>query len=112
MPLEYDYWTGQLNEIIPTLHRAFGQYVKNVREFKVGLTTDPDNRWASHQADGWGRMVVVYRTTSRDYAVSVEDDLILRGWSDHIDAVSWNEVRGGGGASWSAADYYIYLLLD
>lgn len=112
MPLIYDYWTGHLHEIIQTLHRSFGQYVANALEFKVGLTTNPDARWLSHQEDGWDRMVVIYRTTSCDYAVSVEDDLILHGWSDHIDALSWNEVRGGGGAPWSASDYYIYILLD
>ncbi|MCY4168987.1 MAG: hypothetical protein OXD36_02440 [Rhodobacter sp.] len=45
MPVRWNYWSGHVPEIIPTLRRSLGAHARNARKFKVGLSKDPEHRW-------------------------------------------------------------------
>jgi hypothetical protein len=97
MALIWNNHTGHLSNLIPSLRRALGQYARYCNEFKIGLTTNPEQRWSRHTRDGWDDMVVVYSTGSEDYAADAETLLIEHGWDADYMPECWNSVRGGGG---------------
>jgi hypothetical protein len=111
MGLSYDYITGHADDVFILLRQFLGLLVSRGSNFKVGVTIDPGQRWSAHRQHGWREMVVVYHTTSPNYAGSIEDDLILHGWRSHFLARSWNAVRGGGGVVRDASHYYVYVLI-
>ena len=39
---------------------------KEVNTMKIGLTTDPMRTWSEQRWEGWGEMVVIYSTSSRN----------------------------------------------
>lgn len=110
MGIRWNQWTGHYKEYLPTLRRSVSQYIRNNEEFKIGVTTNPDTRWPHHKAEEWREMVVVYETSSFEYAKKVEIDLIEHGWNSYLD-YSWNERNGGGGLQAMYEKYYIYILL-
>jgi len=81
MPVRWNFWTGHVPEIIPTLRRALGAYARNAGKFKVGLAKDPEHRWHHYRNEKhrWREMVVIYRTTSPDKAREAESLLIEHG---------------------------------
>ena len=54
-------------------------------------------------------MVVIYSTSSRNFAAAVERDLITHGWNNYY--TSWNYNPGGEGIPGSYTRYYVYVLL-
>lgn len=111
MSVRWNQWSGHYSQVGESLRRALSQYTRNNSEFKVGLTVDPEQRWQAHKGHEWREMVVIYETTSRKSAANAERDLIDHGLKEHIDAESFNEVRGGGGVQHGYDAYYIYVLL-
>jgi hypothetical protein len=108
------YWnelTGHISNLIPSLNRAIGQYARNCREYKVGLTVNPRSRWYSHKADGWHDMVVIYSTSSADYVAYAEDMLIEHGFNSSYYRRCYNQIRGGGGLRREYPKYYIYIVI-
>ncbi|MCY4240555.1 MAG: hypothetical protein OXD36_02295 [Rhodobacter sp.] len=112
MPVRWNFWTGHISEIIPTLRKALGAYARHNAGFKVGITANPEGRWRQHRKDGWREMVVIYRTASPDSVREAERLLIEHGWECHPDAI-WNEQRGGGGGPMKgkADAYFVYVVL-
>ena len=111
MSLEFWYWTGGVHYTLPSLRKAVGQYARRNASIKVGLTTNPKQRWWSHQRDGWRKMVVIYKTSSSKFAAIAEKNLIDLGFTNH-DKKSWNERAGGGGLHPGKPMYYIYVVLE
>ena len=110
MGIRWKEWTGHYHNVLPLLRKALGQYARRYGAIKVGLTVDPEQRWQSQKFDDWNEMVVLYATSSPDYAKEVEKDLIKHGWRSHLDK-SWNEITGGGSLQHGYSKYYVYILL-
>lgn len=105
----YDWATsGHLSAVITTLNRALGQFVRWHGTVYIGVTGSPASREATHERSGWGEMIYLYHTSSRNYAYEMERILI-----DHCRSrgYSANTIRGGGGLRWYDT-YYIYVLLE
>ena len=97
------------NSLLEKLRRSLVQYQKGSRSIKIGLTTDPMRRWSEQKREGWSEMVVIYSTSSGDFAAAVEQDLIAHGWNRHY--TSWNYNPGGERSPGTYTRYYIYVLL-
>lgn len=110
LTVRWEEWAGPYKSVLPSLRAAIGQYARNNDEIKIGLTVDPDRRWHAHKTDEWVEMVVLYKTSSPDFAKKVEKDLIEHGWKSHLDK-SWNEITGGGSLQHGHSKYYVYVLL-
>ena len=115
MPVRWNFWTGHVPEIIPTLRRSLRAYARNAGKFKVGLAKDPEHRWHHYRNEKhrWREMVVIYRTTSPDKAREAESLLIEHGRTRYP-RKSQNKKRDGGGRRPGIADghdYYVYVVL-
>lgn len=113
MNVRFNYFTGHFRDVISSLRRALSQYVRNAWRFKVGATTDPWSRAEQHaKSDStWRELVVMYKTTSFQYVIDVERELIRHGWRSHLLPFSENRAPGGEGIRPGAGSYYVYVLL-
>ena len=98
------------DRLFERLHRSLGQYREGSQSIKIGLTTDPMRTWSEQRWDGWSEMVVIYSTSSQDFAAAVEEDLTAHGWGNYFTA--WNYEPIGKGLPGSYTRYYVYVLLD
>lgn len=93
------------------LQKQTEMYVKNQKRFYIGLTNDPWRRFGEHQREWtipWDDMVVIYRTSSLDYAARAEAMLI-----EHFRNHPQNKNNAGGMVSTDVNPYfYVYFLLD
>lgn len=107
MDLEFDYWTGSLNEVTESLIRSVGQYTRNYKGVKVGITNNPKGRCSAHSRSNfrWKKMIIKYKTSSVNYINQIEKIIIEHHW-DYIK----NKVGGGGGPD-GQGPYYLYVLL-
>ena len=107
MDIEYDYWTGSINEVTESLIRSVGQYTRHYKGVKIGITNNPERRAGEHSRSGkrWKKMVIKYKTTSINFINRIEQILIDYHW-DYIK----NEIGGGGGPN-GEGPYYLYVLL-
>jgi len=107
MELEYDYWTGSINEVKESLIRSVSQYIRHYRKVKIGITNNPERRKIQHQNGtmSWNKMTVKYKTTSLNYIKQLEKILVDYHW-DYIK----NKVGGGGGIH-GEGPYYLYILI-
>lgn len=107
MDVEYDYWTGSINEVTESLIRSVGQYTRYYNKVKIGITNNPERRAREHQKSSlrWQKMVVKYKTSSVNFINRLEKILIDYHW-DYIK----NEIGGGGGPD-GKGPYYLYVLL-
>ena len=66
------YWdfltTGHPSRVISSLTRALGQFARWHGTIYIGVTGNPASREANHERNGWGEMVYLYETASRNYA--------------------------------------------
>lgn len=106
--VEYDYFTGRVEEVIESLNRSIGQYVRNNKKVKVGITgRNPQKRLDEHLRNkNWNRMVVKYESSSKNNVQIIEKFL-----TDNFGDYLVNEVSGGGGISSTPGKYYVYVLL-
>jgi hypothetical protein len=112
MALIYKDHPGHIGNLIPSLRRALGQYTRYCKHFKIGLTTNPEQRWGTYKRDGWDDMIVVYSTSSEKYVADAEKLLIKHGWEADYMAECWNEVPGGGGKHSGYEWYCVYIVVE
>ena len=111
MILRWREFSGRPNDaLLEKLHRSIGQYQKGSRSIKIGLTTDPTRRWSEQRREGWSEMVVIYSTSSRNFAAAVEQELAAHGWGEYY--TGWNYSAEGERLPGSYTRYYVYVLLD
>lgn len=106
--VEYNLITGHFNEVIESLNRTIGQFKRNNSAVKIGITgRDPQIRFNEHLAEKrWKRMVVVYRTSSHNYANKIEEILVEQHYNELIN------TRQGGSSNLTTEGYnYVYVLL-
>lgn len=109
MDVYWDFLTsGHPSGVVATLNRALGQFARWHGTLYIGVTGNPAAREANHERNGWGEMVYLYRTASRDNAYAMERSLI-----DHCRSrgYSANAIRGGSGLR-QYDIYYVYMLLE
>lgn len=106
--VEYNLITGHINEVIESLNRTIGQYKRNYKQVKIGITgRDPQERFNEHLlSKNWDRMVVIYETNSENYANKIEAWLIAK----HDDELA-NKKPGGGSKLTVAGKNFVYVLL-
>ena len=73
--------SGHVHEIRPALQKLLDQYAAQRSLLYVGVSNDPERRYREHQSwwapnDRWDRMVVLYQTSSLNYALQAESQLI------------------------------------
>jgi hypothetical protein len=68
--VEYWYIKGFPSNVLEALNRSIGQYKRNYRSIKIGITGRvPQSRFNEHQRNKkWDRMVVIYKTSSIKFA--------------------------------------------
>lgn len=106
--VEFGYFTGSPINVFETLNRAIGQYKRNYCLVKVGITgRNPQIRFNEHLRDKkWNRMVVIYETSSINFANTIENWLIEFHWDDLI-----NQKAGGRSYLSPKGNNYAYVLL-
>ena len=106
--VEYLYVQGSPGIVLETLNRSIGQYKRNYRTIKIGITgREPQSRYNEHQRNNkWDRMVVLYRTSSTNFANRIEEWLTLVHWQDLV-----NQRIGGGSELTKHGFNYTYVLL-
>ncbi len=89
-------------------------YTRNKKRCYVGMTNDPWRRFGEHQRDwdiGWDNLIVLYRTSSLDYAARAETKLI-----QYIkDKRNQSKFLNTGSGMMPADEepyFYVYFLLD
>ena len=73
MELEYDYWTGSTTQVIDSLNRSIGQYVRHYAKVKVGICCNPEQTKNEHCKCGldWDWMIVKHKSTSNDFVTEL-----------------------------------------
>jgi hypothetical protein len=107
---EVEYWfiTGSPNDVIAPLNRTIGQFKRNYRKIKIGITgRNPQSRYNEHQREiKWDRMVVIYETASINFANTIEQWLTEDHWPYLV-----NKKLGGGSELSKYDKNYVYVLL-
>ena len=107
MELKYDCKVGWPKNIITRLNISAGLYRRNYKCVKIGITSDPEHRFAKHKKSrkyNWERMVLVYYTTSVKNANEVEK-WFIENRSDFV-----NKWKGYSNMC-DSPNYYAYFLL-
>jgi hypothetical protein len=104
--VEQSYQTGLPNNSLPTVIRRVSALTRRdkVSKFKIGITCNPLER-ARKYIGKYKRMVVLYKTNSRQNVAFMEKNLISYNW-DFCE----NLVAGGGGRL-SEPPYFLYIVL-
>jgi antirestriction protein ArdC len=106
------YRTGHVKDIRKLLNRALGQYARYNNKVKVGITADPDRRWgeAKFEDDNWKKMIILYKTGSRKYALEGKKYIL-----GYLINSSWKELQefpiNIGNISSNATNYHVYALM-
>lgn len=96
--------TGHASGEFPVLRRKIRRYLNRGYSLKIGITSNPEGRWRKHSSE-YDRMVLLYKTKSRNYVTAMESDLIDAFW-DYCD----NSIGGGGGSD-GGPPYWVYVVL-
>ena len=97
------------SRLFERLHGSIDRYRKGSECINIGLTTDPTLLWSAERYAGWNEMVVIYSTSTRDFAAAVEEELLARGWGPFF--TSWDYDLIGERLPGSYTRYYVYVKL-
>ena len=76
----------------------------------IGVTANPEKRWAKHSRNAWEKMVLIYEAYNRDIAIDLERDLIDYAHRCNFLIPPDNTNPGGEGVR-NEQRYYLYLLV-
>ena len=102
--------TGHINFVLPTLHRALGQYLRHHTKFKLGITGNPNRLARRHVRDGWNEMNLIYSAKSDSYGQYAEYMLVKNDLLKKYPKQCVNRAGGGVGVRTGHRRYYIYIL--
>jgi hypothetical protein len=101
--------SGSPRNVVSSLKLTIGQFKRYYKDVKVGITgRNPQLRFNEHlQNKNWKRMVVIYKTSSENFANTIEEWLVDRHYYD-----LYNYRKGGGSDLHPCGNHYVYVLLD
>ena len=103
MSVSYNFITGRPEDIVSSLRRTVSALTRNGRQFKVGITNNPEIRWKSYQ-NHYEEMLVVYKSSSLKHVRELESALIDHNWE------FGDNLIGGGGGNYGEPPYYLYVV--
>lgn len=108
MIIEENYVTGHPFDVFPTLNQKIGQYKRNYKFVKIGITGQtPEERFTQHLKDHkWLKMVLIYRSSSINYCNLIEEWLVDYHFDDLV-----NQRKGGGSQLRIDGANYVYVLV-
>lgn len=106
MVLEYDYWTGTDIQILDSVNRSVGQYVRHYDKVKVGICCNPEQTKKEHCKCNmdWDWMIVKFKTTSVNLITDFKETLR----DNNRDCI---ENKSKGKAVGINGNHYLYVLL-
>lgn len=106
MELEYDYWTGTATQVIDSLNRSIGQYLRHYAKVEVGICCNPEQTRIDHckYTMDWDWMIVKYKTTSKNFVTELKETLK----DNNRDCI---ESDGQGRGVAGNGKHYLYVLL-
>lgn len=106
MDLEYDYWTGTDTQILNSINRSVGQYVRHYAKVKVGISCNPEQTKKEHCKCNldWDWMIVKHKSTSVNHITDLKETLE----DNNRDCI---EDKSKGKAVGINANHYLYVLL-
>jgi hypothetical protein len=108
MNIEENYETGRPNEVFAILNHKIGQYKRNYKFVKIGITGQiPEERFEQHLKDyKWTKMVLIYKSSSINYCNQIEEWLVDYHYDDLV-----NQRKGGGSQLRLDGPNYVYVLV-
>ena len=97
------------DRLFERLNSSLERYQEGSQAMSIGLTTDPMRTWSEQRWTGWSEMVVIYSSSSQNFAAAVEQYLMACGWGKQF--TTWNYDPMGEGLPGSYTRYYVYVLL-
>jgi hypothetical protein len=77
----------------------------------IGVTANPEKRWAKHSSNGWAKMVLLYEAYRPDIAIDLERDLIDYAHRCNFLMPPDNINPGGEGIGNEQRYHYLYVLV-
>ncbi len=113
--VEYREITGWPAAVSSRLRRAISQYARRYPCFKVGVTNNPETRFAlyrnaaEYEGGLYGRMIVLYATSSAENVAAMEKDLV----DYFLESPGNRNVNLGGAGPFRSGrpPYYLYVVL-
>ena len=108
-PIQYDVDTGWPSGL-DTMNYRISALTRRWSEFKIGITNNPERRWREEYEGQYDEMTVVYETSSRRNAATLETWLIDYYKAHSSLAEKLNNDRRGGGGPKGEGWYYVYVV--
>lgn len=111
MSIEHNIVRKPVNEALPVLKQKLGGYLGCWNGYYIGSSSNVENRWESHRANGWRKMVVLYEAFSAGIAADIERDLIAWSRATGFRVDGDNRAPGGEGIRGDRSRHHIYVLV-
>jgi len=107
MTITYEYYEGQLVEILPELLLFMTQSIKNADCVKVGITANPKIQWQIHSSDKekWSKMIVVFQNSSIIQVRTLEKAMVAHG-KKYV-----KNIKSGAGENRTKGTQHVYFLV-
>lgn len=105
--VEYNCYTGHPRQIVSDVLRSISAYTRSdrARSFKIGITNNPERRFADAYASTYDKMIAVYRSSSINNVSKLEADLV-----EYNGDLTDNIISGGGG-NIGKPPYFLYVVI-
>ncbi len=99
------------DEAMSHLKLKLNGYRNSWSQVYIGVTANPETRWAEHVRNGWQKMVLIYEAFRPDIARDLEQDLIDYAHRCDFRIAVENVKPGGEGLSDEIRSNYLYVLV-
>lgn len=105
--VNYNYVTGRPEDVVSDVLRSLSAYTRRdrVRNFKIGITSNPERRFREQYNKNYDKMVVLYQSSSITNVSRLEVELV-----QHNKELADNIIAGGGG-NYGEPPYYMYVVI-
>lgn len=99
-------------DAMPILKQKLNGYRRIWKRVYIGVTSNPERRWAKHASNGWQKMVLLYDAYRPDIAVEMERELIEHAHDCRYIIDIENINLGGEGLSHEQRSNYLYVIVS